>query len=828
MTILEKIKEAMDELDEASAREIKDFIINKYGPISETGYSADIISAAVNHTSRGHYHQSKKERIANNPKYDFLFQTDQKKFAPYDPEKHGVWEMREEADGRFMPHKLPEGTPLPPFTCEVTIQGQQFTFTNKDLEAAFNATVEGDWLNVPGKEAYTHVFVSGNSKPVKAVFRNLRGVPEGFRFTTHEAKRVMKQLGFRVVDTREKTARLCLVGTWKDVLTDFDSVQEVIKRKGGWAAWWSFPIDKSAQSLLKKPFYIYLNVGGGSLPCRMKVEDYVTQQGSEGIESPWQELTNENSRGKTRAGNKSSQVFKTWLKVSSIEKLDPPLSVYDMTFADGLSDAGNVLNQVRFGYVYDDFSSRAKVNYWWVNQGDNYSHEREGEYIFAPLQDQRGVQPSHWANVTKVQPGDQILHYAKGALRAISRAEERPYEGLRPSGRPEGQQGNIVDLEYTELPEPILLEKISQEFRIEENGPFDVNGSVKQGYLFPLSLSFVSKIKPMIGVDAYFAELVMEDLVATYGMSEDLPKNLILFGPPGTGKTHRLKSEYFDVFTDKVSGVERYVFTTFHQSYSYEEFVEGIKPVLVDDPHSFVGDVAYEIKPGVFKEIVDKAKADPQHPYAIFIDEISRGNVASIFGELITLIEDDKREGGANELKATLPYSRDEFVVPSNLHIIGTMNTADRSVVALDTALRRRFSFIEMMPDVKAIDQPANFKIDLKNLLDTINGRIEKLLDRDHVIGHSYFMGVAKAADPFRELQHCFANKVLPLLQEYFYGDPAKVGMVLGKEFVQLVDNGVSFAEGAWEEDGWEERPVYRFSDPNKMTDDQFVSIYEA
>jgi len=272
--------------------------------------------------------------------------------------------------------------------------------------------------------------------------------------------------------------------------------------------------------------------------------------------------------------------------------------------------------------------------------------------------------------------------------------------------------------------------------------------------------------------------------------------------------------------------IKRFEYVTFHQSYSYEDFVEGIKPVMSESED--VGEtLAYEVKSGIFKNMVKQASDDPDHDYALLIDEINRGNVASIFGELIALIEDDKRKGAQNELKARLPYSREEFVVPLNLYIIGAMNTADRSVEALDTALRRRFTFVAVTPQPELILQPENLDVDLKKLLTTINARIEKLLDKDHSIGHSYFVELGRNNDPFDELRKVFATKVLPLLEEYFYGDPAKIGMVLGDAFVKRKDGEIEWAQGDWGTDEYEERRVYVVQDPMNLTIEDFRAIYE-
>lgn len=330
--------------------------------------------------------------------------------------------------------------------------------------------------------------------------------------------------------------------------------------------------------------------------------------------------------------------------------------------------------------------------------------------------------------------------------------------------------------------------------------PFNVKGTQGKEKLELVELPEI----PLVNEKELSFSIVVDDTKKTRKFmdikSPQNPLNQILFGPPGTGKTYNTVNMALDIVCPLERGLKwetksreearrkyqeilpggRIVFVTFHQSMSYEDFIEGIKPKTES------GEITYAVKNGIFKELCAKAENDKSQNYVIIIDEINRGNVANIFGELISLIEDDKRCGASEELCAELPYSHDIFSLPKNVYIIGTMNTADHSVEALDSALRRRFTFKEMMPKAELV--PKENKV--RNIFEIINQRIEVLKDREHQIGHSYFMGVENEDD----LKDVFYDKIIPLLQEYFYGDYEKIQLVLGEGFVKKESESVKFA----------------------------------
>lgn len=587
----------------------------------------------------------------------------------------------------------------------------------------------------------------------------------------------------------------------------------------------------------------------------------------------------------------------------------------------------------KYGSYIDWIRSLNEINYYVVSQREHYEEAKQKGIIFS------SAKVEH-RRMRYLKSNDIILSYVDGINAKLTVLEEPSID--------EASNYIEVKVKFEELKTPISREEIRYRlgdlynYLTQEEYPFAKNKnekicSIKQrGFLF----NFTEEAYNLLfsNEKSNFANKNLEDYrkMNNKNLSFTLPKNQILYGPPGTGKTYNTIIKAMDIINpklvqrDKDGNVEKYnelktefdklkqqgqiEFVTFHQSYSYEEFVEGIKPDISkwNDDGS---DIKYVGKDGIFKNIAKKAlfshlnilasddekfkniikcfiddnsegskfktqysefeivrytqtaiivepcngkteynltfnnleklyrnkqdvktrkdieqilgwrglstyylailnklkdyseknitniqtnsnedsiiiksiddylqeyyegnltlKEEPKK-YILIIDEINRGDVSKIFGELITLIEEDKRIGKEHQMTVTLPYSREPFGVPNNLYIIGTMNTADRSIALLDTALRRRFDFEEMMPKPELLSENIE-GVDLEQLLTQINGRIKKDYDRDHQIGHSYLMGVKNK----EQLERAYKNRILPLLNEYFYNDIDSVAKIL-------------------------------------------------
>lgn len=363
--------------------------------------------------------------------------------------------------------------------------------------------------------------------------------------------------------------------------------------------------------------------------------------------------------------------------------------------------------------------------------------------------------------------------------------------------------------------------------------------------------SWPAKLGPRAGRKGYWPD---DYDIEDEPKSDKPPKNVIYYGPPGTGKTFASQALLEKEYTDAEYG-ERYEFVTFHQSYGYEEFVEGLRPVITkrgkqraadtEAAAASDGEVRYEIKPGAFLRLCDRARKNPSRQYAMVIDEINRGNISKIFGELITLVEVDKREGAKYPVSVTLPYSAESFSVPSNVDVIGTMNTADRSLALVDTALRRRFEFVESMPKPSVLTGTIvshnGVDINIEQLLIMLNKRIEALYDRDHTVGHAYFTRIKdlKDEDRFGELKTVFRNKIIPLLEEYFFEDWQRIRLVLGDnqkpkqehQFVQeigLEEDLLALFGREHELDQYAIRSRYQLNAAALDEPDAYVGIYAA
>lgn len=394
--------------------------------------------------------------------------------------------------------------------------------------------------------------------------------------------------------------------------------------------------------------------------------------------------------------------------------------------------------------------------------------------------------------VTVLREGDLVLPSDGARILGIGRVVG-PYQYIAGSQAPHRRAARWLSLEEWSLPTREGLRRTVHEVRKNTDNLIEIERRVLYAPppgLRPRSTRQVPEAAPpsLSGI-AGRIQAVLER-----------KGQVILYGPPGTGKTYwalRAASELaalaafrrtFDQLAPEEAttvqgdsqGTEGLVrICTFHPAYGYEDFLEGYKPVSGRE------ELTFDLFPGVFKRLCSDARSDAERNYYLIIDEINRGDIPRIFGELLTVLEKDKRTKGI-----LLPLSGQRFEVPHNLYVIGTMNTADRSIALLDTALRRRFGFVELMPDSTLLRDTVIDGIPLGRWLDALNGRICQHLGRDArnlQIGHAYLLESGKPVTEFTKFARVLQDDILPLLQEYCYEDNDALERIVGKS---LFDRG--------------------------------------
>lgn len=471
------------------------------------------------------------------------------------------------------------------------------------------------------------------------------------RYKQHVDQRV-RERGL-VRDTRP----LALIGTWRGIQKDISTLKERVARQGGVASWWSFPIKEEAKGRLRTPFNLYAY--DGRVYARLRVDECVTSTGSAGLESPWPDMTDPVHANKRRLGDKQSEIFKTWFRITAVEPCIPPKFVDSFDLALGLSTPESVLNQNTFGYVIED----------------------------------EAVPPAEIHGTLESESSPPAL---------------LPQADLTP--RPRRDSPNTFTLAW---------------------------------------LSETTGLDP-------------DQLAEIIGALRGASPQIMLAGPPGTSKTWIARQ----LATYLTSGdPSRNRFVQFHPSYSYESFIEGLRPVTRE------GTIHFERTPGVVKELVesmtrDGLASDPDTDYVIVIDEANRANLPRVLGELMFLFE-------YRDESIRLQHS-DEFKLPSNLRFIGTMNTADRSIRSIDMALRRRFEVFELGPDVNILERHYATQNDLQveGLLDgfaALNQALADSIDRHHTVGHAFFMRPRLDVPALRAI---WQRKVFPLVEEFFFDQP--------------------------------------------------------
>jgi hypothetical protein len=434
----------------------------------------------------------------------------------------------------------------------------------------------------------------------------------------------------------------------------------------------------------------------------------------------------------------------------------------------------------------------SEIQYWWCNVGVTRRPAISTGTLWAHAASKNGAVLTHHTDMKKIKKGDVILLYADTKVVAIGTCTVESIDSTRPAEYPDKISspeddsqvpGFVVRADFNEFETPIPFKEVEADLRslVDEKGPLAVSGGVKMGYLFPLSREFGEKFVERFGnseaapkgevkveittQDESMAALSRMLLVPEEWLAEVIgqinqSKQVIFYGPPGTGKTFIGKA-----IAHYLASKENTEIIQFHPSFSYEDFFEGFRPAEKSDKS-----VSLEKVDGPLKRIAGAARSNPDKKYVLIIDEINRGNLAKVFGELYFLLEYRDEE-------ISLMYSKTEkFALPENLIFIGTMNTADRSIALVDSAIRRRFKFIHLDPTLEPCSQILPKWLQANKLPATAGVMLENLNNAlaryEFSVGPAYFMKDRNQSQ--ENLRLTWKYSIEPLLEEYFYGEWAE------------------------------------------------------
>ena len=504
--------------------------------------------------------------------------------------------------------------------------------------------------------------------------------------------------------------------------------------------------------------------------------------------------------------NRGENIFGEWGVVVSFDyKIDAPLlkeeiaanrDLISITQINGLQGSNfsmvNETAQLLLKYLESrlkviESNRDSEVQYWWCNVGVTKKPAISTGTLWAHAASKNGAVLTHHTDMKKIKKDDLILLYADTKVLAIGTCTAESVNSTRPSEYPDKisspeddsqAPGFVVRANFTEFETPIPFKEVEADLRslVDDKGPLAVSGGIKMGYLYPLSKEFGEKfverfsnwkVGPGRGVNMneLLNRLARTLLVPEWWLAEVVgqitqSKQVIFYGPPGTGKTFIAKA-----IADYLAPRENTELIQFHPSFSYEDFFEGFRPAEKSN-----GTVSLEKVDGPLKRIAAAARANPEKNYVLIIDEINRGNLAKVFGELYYLLEYRDEE-------ISLMYSKTEkFSLPKNLIFIGTMNTADRSIALVDSAIRRRFKFIHLDPTSEPCSQILPKWLEANRLPFVAGAMLENLNNAlaryEFSVGPAYFM---KDKNQTREdLQLIWKYSIEPLLEEYFYGEWAE------------------------------------------------------